>query len=94
MTTLDLEKTLIAVLSKHDVSRIAIFGSRARGDARLNSDLDVLVSFGRNKSLLAMVAIERELSETLGMKVDLLTEAALSPHLRNNILSQMKIIYQ
>jgi predicted nucleotidyltransferase len=94
MTASDIEKTLVDILAKHDAARIAIFGSRVRGEERPGSDLDVLVSFGKSKSLLTMVAIERELSEKLGIKVDLLTEAALSPHLRNSILSQMKIIYQ
>ncbi|HKL25523.1 MAG TPA: nucleotidyltransferase family protein [Desulfuromonadales bacterium] len=94
MASLDIEKTLVDILSRHDAARIAIFGSRVRGEERPESDLDVLVSFGKAKSLLSMVAIERELSEKLGLKVDLLTEAALSPHLRESILSQMKIIYQ
>jgi len=94
MTTAEIEKSLVDILSKHDAARIAIFGSRAYGEGRPGSDLDVLVAFSRAKSLLSMVAIERELSEALGMKVDLLTEAALSPHLRNSILSGMKIIYQ
>jgi predicted nucleotidyltransferase len=94
MTTAETEETLIDILRQHDVARIAIFGSRARGENHPGSDLDVLVTFGRVKSLLSMVAIERELSEKLGIKVDMLTEAALSPHLRDNILAQMKIIYQ
>lgn len=94
MTAIEIEKTLVDVLTQHDADRISIFGSRMRGDNHPESDLDVLVSFGRVKSLLAMIAIERELSEKLGIKVDMLTEASLSPHLREKILSQMKIIYQ
>lgn len=94
MTNIETEKTLIDILTQHDAARIAIFGSRARGENHPGSDLDVLVTLGKVKSLLSMVTIERELSEKLGIKVDMLTEAALSPHLRNNILSHMKIIYQ
>lgn len=94
MTAIEIEKTLVDILTQHDVARIAIFGSRLRGDNHPGSDLDVLVSFEKVKSLLTMVAIERELSEKIGIKVDMLTEASLSPHLRDKILSQMKIIYQ
>jgi predicted nucleotidyltransferase len=94
MTAIEIEKTLVDVLTHHNAARIAIFGSRMRGDNNPESDLDVLVSFDTVKSLLTMVAIERELSEKLGIKVDMLTEASLSPHLRDKILSQMKIIYQ
>ncbi|TLM64509.1 MAG: nucleotidyltransferase family protein [Deltaproteobacteria bacterium] len=94
MTQRDMEKILVEVLSQHNASRIAIFGSRARGEEHAGSDLDVLVSFSQAKSLLKMVAIERELSQRLGIKVDLLTEAAISPHLRERIQSQLKILLQ
>lgn len=94
MTGHAIEQTVIDILSRHQASRIAVFGSRARDDAREDSDLDLLVSFATAKSLFKLVAIERELSETLGLKVDLLTEAALSPHLRERIRSQLRVIYQ
>ena len=94
MTQRDIEKILVDILSRHDASRIAIFGSRARGEEHAGSDLDVLVSFGKAKSLLKIVAIERELSQQLGIKVDLLTEAAISPHLRERIRSQLKVLLQ
>ena len=94
MAPQDIENIVVDILTKHDASRIAIFGSRARGDATQESDLDVLVHFARAKSLLSLVAIERELTERLGIKVDLMTEASISPHLRQRIESQLKIIFQ
>lgn len=93
MTT-QMENTLISILKKHDADRIGIFGSRARGDDRPDSDLDVLVDFNKTKSLLALVSIEQELSETLGIKVDLLTEGAISPHLIDRIKAELKVVYQ
>jgi predicted nucleotidyltransferase len=94
MTTQEVEQTLVAILKKHDASRIGIFGSRARGEARPGSDLDVLVDFTKTKSLLTLVGIEQELSEALGIKVDLLTEAAVSPHLIDRIKAELKVVYQ
>ncbi len=92
--TAHMENTLISILKKHDAYRIGIFGSRARGDDRPDSDLDVLVDFSKKKSLLTLVSIEQELSDTLGIKVDLLTEKAISPHLIDRIKAELKVVYQ
>lgn len=92
MTTQELNKTLITILNRHDARHISIFGSRARGDFRPDSDLDVLVDFAVNKSLLTLIGIEQELSEALGIKVDLLTEKAISPHLIERIRRDQRVI--
>ena len=94
MTTLQVEQILVSILKKHEASSIGIFGSRARGEAHYDSDLDVLVDFHKVKSLLNLVSIERELSEALGIKVDLLTKGAISPHLIDRIKAELKVIYQ
>lgn len=76
---------LCSILERHGARRIAIFGSMARGEARADSDVDVLVEFSDRKSLIDLVRIERELSEALGMKADLLTEKSISPYLIEDI---------
>lgn len=78
---------------KYHVGTLSMFGSAARGEATKESDLDLLVSFSRPTSLLQMVALERELSSALGCKVDLLTEASLSPYLRKQILKERQLVY-
>lgn len=85
---------LIELCRKNDVSKIGVFGSMARGDATESSDIDLLVYFSKRKSLLAHVALERQMTEVLGRKVDLLTEAALSPYLRERILRDVRVIYE
>jgi predicted nucleotidyltransferase len=52
-----------------------------------------LVEFTTKKSLLELVRIEREISETLGIKVDLLTEQSISPYLIDNIKREERVIY-
>ena len=84
---------IIEMCRNNDVSMIGIFGSTARGEASASSDLDLLVRFARPKSLLALVRLERSLSEVLGRKVDLLTESAISPYLKDRILNQLMVIY-
>ena len=83
----------IDICRQNDVTMVGVFGSMARGDAKKESDIDLLVRFSKRKSLLAVVRLERELSEALGRKVDLLTEGALSPYLRERILKEMRVVY-
>ena len=56
--------------------------------------IDLLVRFFKRKSLLSVVALEREMATVLGGKVDLLTEAAISPYLRESILDELQVIYE
>ena len=81
-------------LLKQNAKRIGIFGSYARKESDSDSDLDVLVSFSDRKSLLDLVRIERELSEIIGIKVDLLTENAVSPLIKKRIKQEEQIIYE
>jgi hypothetical protein len=85
---------LIEICRQNDVARIGVFGSVARGEATDQSDVDLLVYFFKRKSLLAHVALERQLSTALGRKVDLLTEAAISPYLRERIKRELQVIYE
>lgn len=94
MTYQEIENKVISILDKYGAQTIGIFGSYARGIQRPDSDLDLLVNFKERKSLLALVRIERELSESIGVKVDLLTEGAVSPYLIDRIKSELKVIYQ
>lgn len=84
---------LIDVCRRNDVSMVGIFGSMVRGEAKKNSDIDLIVRFSKRKSLLFMVRLERELAETLGRKVDLLTENSISPYMREQVLREMQVVY-
>lgn len=85
---------LIKICRKNDVAMVGLFGSASRGEETEKSDIDLLIKFAKRKSLLTVVRLERELSEALGRKVDLLTEAAISPYIRDNILRDVKVIYE
>lgn len=84
---------LVSLLKPHGVRKIGIFGSFARGDFNEESDIDVLVDFSERKSLLEIVHLENEVSENLGRKVELLTEKAISPYLRERIRDEVKVVY-
>lgn len=90
----NLFKKIISLIKKHGAKKIAVFGSYARGEEKPKSDIDILVEFSERKSLLDIVGIEQELSDTLGIKVDLLTEKSISPYLIDRIKRDMKVIYE
>lgn len=80
------------VLKRYDVVRAAIFGSFARGEVKEESDLDILVEFKGEKSLLDLVALKMELEEVLGREVDVLTYNSLHPFLREIVLKEQVAI--
>ena len=85
---------LIDVCRQNDVAMVGVFGSTVRGEATEESDIDLIVEFSKRKSLLKVVALERQLSSALGRKVDVLTQAAISPYLRDRIMSDLRVIYE
>ena len=93
MTHEELYNKIVTILQKHKTKQIAIFGSYAQNQEQPESDIDVLVEFKDQKSLLELVAIETELSEALGIKIDLLTEKSVSPYLIEGIKAKMKVVY-
>jgi predicted nucleotidyltransferase len=84
---------LVEICKANGATLVGLFGSMARGDATESSDIDLLVRLAQPKSLLSMVALERQLSDAAGRKVDLLTEGALSPYLRDRILDEVQVLY-
>lgn len=80
------------------VSRIRLIGSVARGETRPDSDVDLLVTLKPSAEHPALglrwFALEHELSEHLGRPVELITEAALSTHLRPFIEQDAVVLYE
>ena len=81
-----------SVLAPFEPDYIGVFGSYARGEQRADSDLDILVKFGRRLTYFDLIDLEETLSKQLGLKVDLVTENALSPFFRENVLREMQKI--
>jgi predicted nucleotidyltransferase len=76
-----------AVVARHGARRVRLLGSRARGDARPDSDADLLVRLDEGRDLLDLIALRQELEERFGLRFDVVTKAALSPHLRERVLA-------
>lgn len=67
---------------------LAVFGSRLRGEERPESDLDLLIDFDRTPSLFRFLRLEDELSDLLGVRVDLVMRSALKPRIGAQILGE------
>jgi hypothetical protein len=89
----DVFKKLASLLRDRGAVKVAVFGSYVKGKEKPDSDIDVIVKFAERKSLLELVRIEREVTEALGIKVDLLTEKSISPYMIDSIKREMKVIY-
>ncbi len=88
----DKSKEILRVSRQHGARSVRIFGSAARGDAGETSDLDILVEMEARSSLLDIVAIQQDLEDLLGCKVDVVTESALSPYIRESILKEARTL--
>ena len=83
------ERRLGELCVRYGVSSLALFGSRARGDARPDSDVDLLVTFLPNVSvgLVHLGRLQAELEALLGARVDLVPRDGLKPLIRDSVLS-------
>jgi len=77
---------IIRVARAYGAGNLRLFGSLARGEGTGESDIDLLVDLSPGTSLLDMIAIKQEIEELTGCKVDLVTPAALSPYIRDQVL--------
>ncbi len=84
---------IVEICKQNDISYCAMFGSFARGDAKPESDLDLLVRFSKPIGW-KFYGIADELEASLGRKVDLATEKMLNKYIRSSVLSDLQVIYE
>lgn len=94
MTISDISSKIIPILKKHDVSKAALFGSVARGEAKKNSDVDILINFSKKKSLFDLIGLEQLLEDVLKKKVDLVTYNSINSRIKEYIMRDEKILYE
>ena len=83
-----LRRQLPLLADQYRVKSLGLFGSYARQESRADSDLDLLVTFSELPSLLGFIELENYLSDTLGVKVDLVMKDALKPRIGERILNE------
>lgn len=94
MTIKEIQQKVIPILTSNNVVFAGVFGSYARGDDKNTSDIDFLVRFEKPVSLMTHGGLQIELSEALQKDVDVVTEASLHPKIKDNVLSDLRVIYE
>ena len=83
-----LHQQIPMLAERYSVEKLEVFGSYVRDEQKADSDLDVLVTFKEDPSLLTYIAIENYLSDLVGIKVDLVMKDSLKPKIGEQILSE------
>jgi hypothetical protein len=85
---LDMHAEILVVAASHGATDVRVFGSAARNEQRVVSDLDLLVRMEEGRSLFDLIALTQDLEDRLDVPVDVLSEDGLSPYLRDRVLSE------
>jgi predicted nucleotidyltransferase len=73
---------------RYPIIEMGVFGSYVRGEQREDSDLDVLVDLGDGMTLIDLAGLQLEISDALGLKVDLAMKDALKPRIEKRVLAE------
>ena len=76
---------ILRIAARHGASQVRLIGSVARGEARSDSDVDLLVTWSEGTSLLDQAALMLELESLLGRKVDIASDGWVKPSIRESV---------
>ena len=83
-------ETIRRIIARGPLSNPRVFGSIVRGDDHEGSDLDLLVDASPGTTLFDLGALQADLEDALGVRVDLLTPDDLPPRMRERVLREAK----
>jgi predicted nucleotidyltransferase len=83
---------ILRIAARFGARNVRVFGSVARGQDRLESDVDLLVDMDNDRSLLDLVGLEQELEALLRRRVDVVTDESLHPALRSRITAEARAL--
>ena len=93
LTIEDIKKTVAEIAPKYNLKKVTLFGSRARGNFREDSDVDLIVDFPKNTGLLKHVMLQQELEDIFGLTVDVISRGGIKGSLIENEIEKEIEIY-
>lgn len=89
-----IQKIVNPIAQKHGVEKVSLFGSRARGDNRADSDYDFVISKGRITGAISFMLFVDDLEDALGTHVDVITDTSDDTEFLNGIKKDEIVIYE
>lgn len=94
MDIIEIKQRITPILGRYCVKQAGVFGSVARGEARSDSDVDILVEFSEAPGLVSFIRMENELQEVLGKKVDIVVKGSEKSLIRPFIYKDLIKLYE
>lgn len=91
---LEKKEALISIAQECGVQSIKLFGSRLRGDARSDSDVDLLIRYDAKNLTLSPLSFDLRVRELFGNRVDIISEKNIYWYLRDSILQEAELLWQ
>lgn len=90
----DIKNIVVPIARQHGIKKISLFGSRARGDNRIDSDYDFLISKGKITGMLSYLSFVNDLEDALGNHVDVKTDTSEDKIFLNEIKKNEVVLYE
>ena len=90
----EMKEAICEIAQRYGVERVTLFGSYARGEARLDSDIDLLISKGRIRGLFELSGFHLDLEERLNTHIDILTADCLDEKFLRRINREEIVLYE
>jgi uncharacterized protein len=84
----EIREDVLRIATAHGAGNVRVFGSVKRGEQGSTSDIGLLVDMAEGRTLFDLIALSNDLEESLGAEVDVVTEAGLSPYIRDRVLDE------
>lgn len=82
------------VCDRQDIVYLGLFGSQSRGEAEINSDVDMLIDFGEIKSYFQLARVQEELENIFKKRVDIVLKTNIKDSLKKYILKDIETLYE
>lgn len=89
-----IKKAIIPIAKQYGIRKVFLFGSYAKGTAKENSDIDLLIEKGKPMSLLKLSGMRQECEDALKLSVDLVTTTGIENEFQNAIAGTEVLLYE